>query len=47
MLEYTNLVCNVSPFVKRYEHKENVPMGKASTSCNDGKTGTTYIFVLG
>jgi hypothetical protein len=47
VLEYTDLLCNVSPFAKSYEHKENVPIIKAATAYDDEKTGITYILILG
>jgi hypothetical protein len=37
VIEYTDLVCNVSPFSKFYEHRENVPIVKAATTCDNEK----------
>jgi hypothetical protein len=47
VLEYTDMSCNVSPFCKTYESKENVPIVKAATAYDDEDTGLTYILVLG
>jgi hypothetical protein len=47
ILEYTDQICNVSPFAKSFNQKENVPIVKAATAYDDERTGTTYILVLG
>jgi hypothetical protein len=47
VIEYTDLVCYVSPFSKFYAHCENVPIVKAATAYDDEKRGITYILVLG
>ncbi len=47
VIEFTDLVCNVSPFAKSYECKKNIPIVKAVTAYDDEKTGITYILVLG
>jgi len=47
VLEYTNQVCNVSPFSKYYSNRENVPIVKAATAYDDETTGVTYILILG
>jgi len=47
VIEYTDQVCNVSPFSKYYANRENIPIVKAATAYDDKRTGTTYILILG